>query len=165
MPSQSGQGRVEAVLTTTPIDVAGALKALMSRALGLGALVSFQGVVRPVTKQGETLDQLILDYHPRMTLASLNQIAQDGLDRFSPRAVTIVHRYGMMLPGDVIVLVAVASDHRRDAFFAGEYLMDRLKTEAVFWKREAGAFGERWIEPTEQDKADWRRWNESDPGN
>jgi len=164
-PTQYAHAAAQALLTTAPIDVAGHLEALAKQAPGLGALVSFQGMVRPLTKQGEAVERLFLDYHPRMTLGSLRQIAQDGLDRFDLGAVTVVHRCGAMQPGDIIVLVAVASDHRRDAFLAGEYLMDRLKTEAVFWKREIGAFGERWIEPTEQDNKERKRWNEESTGN
>ncbi|KJS26484.1 MAG: molybdopterin synthase [Hyphomonadaceae bacterium BRH_c29] len=137
---------------------------LRERAVGHGALVSFEGIVRPVTKQGEALDRLVLDHHPRMTASSLDRIARDGAARFDVRALSVVHRAGAMVPGEIIVLVAVASDHRRDAFRCADYLMDRLKTEAVFWKREQGPFGERWIEPTQRDTEDRERWNEENAG-
>jgi len=99
------------------------------------------------------------EWHPRMTEISLRRIAEAGADRFATRAVAVVHRCGDILPGETIVLVAVASDHRRDAFLAAEYIMDRLKTDAVFWKREVGTFGSRWIEPTQRDQQDRTRWN------
>ena len=100
-----------------------------------------------------------------MTLVSLQRIARAGLERFDVSAVSVVHRCGAMTPGEVIVFVGVTSDHRKEAFLAAEYLMDRLKSEAVFWKRELGPFGERWIEPTERDVIDLERWNEKDAGN
>jgi molybdopterin synthase catalytic subunit len=155
---------VRSELAFVPIDAAVWLLELRERAVGHGALVSFEGIVRPVTKQGEALDRLVLDHHPRMTASSLDRIARDGAARFDVRALSVVHRAGAMVPGEIIVLVAVASDHRRDAFRCADYLMDRLKTEAVFWKREQGPFGERWIEPTQRDTEDRERWNEENAG-
>ncbi|MDP1553881.1 MAG: molybdenum cofactor biosynthesis protein MoaE, partial [Hyphomonas sp.] len=163
MSDNSGQ-RVHAELAASAIDVAARVDNLRLRAPGHGAVVSFQGTVRSVTKQGERLAQLVLDHHPRMTLVSLQRIAEAGLKRFDVSAVSVVHRCGAMSPGEVIVFVGVTSDHRREAFMAADYLMDRLKTEAVFWKREIGPFGERWIEPTERDMTDLERWNEEDAG-
>ncbi|MCP5432670.1 MAG: molybdenum cofactor biosynthesis protein MoaE [Alphaproteobacteria bacterium] len=156
--------RVRAELAFEPIDAAAWLDDLRQRGGGHGALVSFEGVVRPVTKEGEPLDRLVLDHHPRMTAASLVRIANDGAARFDVNAVSVVHRAGSMSSGEIIVLVAVASDHRREAFQCADYLMDRLKTEAVFWKREEGPFGARWIEPTKRDIEDRERWNEEDAG-
>lgn len=115
--------------------------------------------MRPETRAGEPLHRLVLEWHPRMTETSLRRIAEAGADRFAARAVTVVHRCGDILPGETIVLVAAASDHRRDAFLAADYIMDRLKTDAVFWKREVGAFGSRWIEPTQRDQQDRMRWH------
>ena len=155
---------VHAELANTVIDAAARLDDLRLRAPGHGAVVSFQGTVRPVTKQGEPLEQLILDHHPRMTLVSLQRIAEAGIRRFDVSAVSVVHRCGAMVPGEVIVFVGVTGDHRREAFLAADYLMDRLKTEAVFWKRELGPFGERWIEPTDRDRMDLERWNEKNAG-
>jgi len=153
-----------AELAFTSIESAARLQELRQRAMGYGALVSFEGVVRPVTKQGEPLDRLILDHHPHMTVSSLERIAREGAARFDICALSVVHRAGAMAPGEIIVLVAVASDHRRAAFQCADYLMDRLKTEAVFWKREQGPFGERWIEPTQRDTEDRERWNEEKTG-
>ncbi|MDO8838423.1 MAG: molybdenum cofactor biosynthesis protein MoaE [Parvibaculum sp.] len=78
----------------------------------------------------------------------------EGFNRFDLHTLTVVQRAGAMTPGEVIVLVAVASDRRREAFLAADYLMARLKTEAVFWKQEQGTFGERWIESTDRDTQD-----------
>ncbi len=155
---------VRSELAFEPIDAGEWLEELRLRSSGHGALVSFEGVVRPVTKQGEPLERLVLDHHPRMTARSLERIAEDGAARFNVGALSVVHRAGVMVPGDIIVLVAVASDHRREAFRCADYLMDRLKTEAVFWKREQGVFGERWIEPTKRDTMDRERWDEETAG-
>ncbi len=165
MIQERSEHNLHAELAASPIDVTARLDDLRLRAPGHGAVVSFQGTVRSVTKQGEPLDHLVLDYHPRMTLVSLQRIARAGLERFDVSAVSVVHRCGAMTPGEVIVFVGVTSDHRKEAFLAAEFLMDSLKSEAVFWKRELGPFGERWIEPTERDVIDLERWNEKDAGN
>jgi molybdopterin synthase catalytic subunit len=80
--------------------------------------------------------------------------------RFDVTAVKIVHRHGEVRPGEAIVFVAAASVHRRAAFEAADYMMDRLKTEAVFWKREDAVDGSRWIEPTDADRFERARWSE-----
>ena len=147
-------------LTESPIDTRANEGSFLSRIGGAGAVVTFHGITRPLTKQGEPLDRLVLEWHPSMTRKSLQAIAEDGLARFEVVHVHVVHRCGPILPGETIVFVAVASDHRREAFRAADYLMDRLKTDAVFWKREEGPFGRRWIEPTESDRDDRSRWSD-----
>ena len=124
---------------------------------GAGAIASFTGLARPATKEGATIERLFLDHHPRLTEQSLRDIA-DSADRFGVDAVRVVHRYGAILPGEAIVFVAAAAAHRRAAFEAIDYLMDRLKTDALFWKREDGVDVSAWIEPTEADRADRARW-------
>ena len=123
-----------------------------------GAVVSFVGLVRPRGADGEMLDRLFLDHHPRLTERSLEAIGQAAMERFEVGAVRIVHRCGDMAPGEPIVFAAAASAHRRAAFEAADYLMDRLKTDALFWKREEAGGGTRWIEPTETDHEDRARW-------
>jgi molybdopterin synthase catalytic subunit len=132
----------------------------MSTAAGAGAVVSFCGIARPSSKSGEAVTALHLDHYPGMTERSLQAIAEDGERRFDVTDILVIHRCGAIAPGEVIVFVAAASLHRRAAFEAADYLMDRLKTEAVFWKKEEGVDGSRWIEPTEADRADQARWNE-----
>ncbi len=125
---------------------------------GAGAIVSFTGLARPTTKEGAAIERLFLDHHSRLTRQSLDEIAASA-GRFDVTAVRIVHRCGEIAPGEAIVFVAAASAHRRAAFEAADYLMDRLKTDALFWKREDGVDGARWIEPTEADRADRARWS------
>ena len=133
--------------------------AFTQQSQGAGAVVTFRGIMRPLSKQGEPLDALILEWHPRMTQKSLNDIAKDGQSRFGLSHVHIVHRCGTIKPHEVIVCVIVASDHRREAFLGADYIMDRLKMDAVFWKKEQGQFGTRWIEPTTRDHKDHQRWS------
>lgn len=145
-------------LTAEPFDAAAELAELTRSAAGDGAVVSFVGLARALTKAGDSLNTLVLEHHPRLTAKSLEDIASDALQRFPVGQVRIVHRCGDIAPGDPIVFAGATSPHRRAAFEAADYLMDRLKTEAVFWKREEGASGSRWIEPTEADYADRNRW-------
>ena len=125
-----------------------------------GAVVSFTGLVRGVTSNGPAVQALRLDWRPGLTERSMQDIAEAARARFDVSAVYVVHRCGRMAPGDVIVFVAASSPHRREAFLAADYLMDRLKSEAAFWKHESGPEGGRWIEPTEQDRAALARWSD-----
>ena len=88
----------------------------------------------------------------------MEEIVRDAHLRFEVTRCHVVHRYGRIIPGEAIVFVAAAARHRRAAFEAADYIMDRLKTEAVFWKREEGDFGTAWIEPSDEDAADVGRW-------
>jgi molybdopterin synthase catalytic subunit len=124
---------------------------------GAGAIASFTGLARPTTKDGAPIDRLFLDHHSRLTRRSLDEIAASA-ERFGVSAVRIVHRCGEIAPGEAIVFVAAAAPHRRAAFEVVDSLMDRLKTDALFWKREDGVDGSHWIEPTGADRADRARW-------
>lgn len=134
------------------------LAALIERASGDGAIVSFTGIARPFSKNGQPVNGLALEHHPVLTLKSLEDIAADAAARFDVSHVQVVHRSGGIAAGEPIVFAGAASLHRRAAFDAADYLMDRLKTEAVFWKREIGEGGSEWIEPTKADYSDRERW-------
>lgn len=149
---------VDARLESRPFDPSAELRELTRSAAGDGAIASFIGLARSVAKSGEPLQALILDHHPRLTLKSLQCIAADAAARFDVTQVRVVHRCGGIESGEPIVFVGAASAHRRAAFDAADYLMDRLKTEAVFWKREETGSGATWIEPTDADYADRARW-------
>ena len=128
---------------------------------GEGAVVSFLGIARARTADGEEVERLVLDHHPRLTLVSLDEIAAAARGRFAIASLRIVHRSGAVAPGETIVFVAAAAEHRRAAFEAADYMMDRLKTDAVFWKREDTPEGSRWIEPRDEDYSARERWNET----
>ena len=149
---------VRARLEAGPFDPSVELANLIEAASNDGAVVSFVGVARPQSKDGANVDRLVLEHHPRLTLKSLEDIAVEAAERFDVSQVRVVHRCGEIAAGEPIVFAAAASPHRRAAFEAADYLMDRLKTEAVFWKREEGPAGSNWIEPTETDYADRGRW-------
>ena len=152
--------RIEARLAQAPFQPDQELAGFAAD--GTGAVVSFTGLARGETADGAKVERLFLDHHPRLTEQSLNDIAASAA-RFGVAAVRIVHRCGAVAPGEAIVFVAAAARHRRAAFEAVDCLMDALKTDAVFWKREDGVDGARWIEPTEGDRADRARWSDPCP--
>lgn len=127
---------------------------------GEGAVTSFVGLARPTAAEGATVAGLFLDHHPTLTAGSVGKIAEEAKARFAVTRVSVVHRYGKVPAGEPVVFVAAAASHRRPAFEAADYMMDRLKTEALFWKREDTDDGSSWIEPSERDFADTRRWSE-----
>jgi molybdopterin synthase catalytic subunit len=140
------------------LDPARELDALLADASGDGAVVSFVGIARARSKDGMPVDELVLEHHPTLTERSLEDIAVAAAERFAVSQVRVVHRCGTVPAGAPIVFAAASSAHRRAAFDCADYLMDRLKTEAVLWKREVGAEGSAWIEPTEADYSDSGRW-------
>ena len=139
----------------TAFDPGSELAQLAGSAPGAGGVVSFTGLVR--AEQG-AVSRLALEAHPVLTARSLETIAVDACARFDLIAVRIVHRAGELAPDEPIVFAGAAAAHRRAAFLAVDYMMDRLKTEAVFWKREDGTGASRWIEPCASDTADHARW-------
>lgn len=146
-------------LAETPFEAEREFEAFLAGLDGEGAVVSFVGRARQRSREGAELGGLFLDHHPSLTQSSIDQIAAAAAERFDISALAIVHRCGEVAPGEPIVFVAAAALHRRAAFEAADYAMDRLKTDAVFWKREDGASGSSWIEPTEADRADRARWS------
>ncbi|MFO7476994.1 MAG: molybdenum cofactor biosynthesis protein MoaE [Methyloceanibacter sp.] len=114
----------------------------------IGAIVSFTGAVRD---QGGTIEQMTLEHYPGMTEAELQRIEAEANARWPLQASLIVHRHGPLKPGDNIVLVITASEHRDAAFEAAKFLMDYLKTRAPFWKRETGPTGSTWVEARSED--------------
>ena len=119
-----------------------------------GGIASFIGQVRA----GEGVEALELRHYAPLTLPAMQRLAEDALTRWGLEGLLIIHRAGVMRPGDAIVLVAAAARHRRDAFAAAEFAMDHLKSESWFWKREQAGGIWRWIEPRAQDFADIKRW-------
>lgn len=150
-------------LAAEPFAADRELAEFMSGLTGEGAVVSFAGVARPRSESDAEVDRLHLDHHPRLTERSLQEIASAAHDRFDISSLRIVHRCGSVGPGETIVFVAAASVHRRAAFEAADYMMDRLKTDAVFWKREDTADGSHWIEPRDDDYGARERWSETWP--
>ena len=137
-------------------DPGAELNAFSAGRTDMGAVVTFSGVVRDTgSSQLETME---IEHYPGMTEAALQEIAQTAMTRWSLGDALVIHRYGKMAPGDVIMMVATASRHRRDAFEAAEFLMDYLKSRAPFWKREVTADGTAWVAAREDDEAALDRW-------
>ncbi len=124
----------------------------------VGALVSFVGQVRDLN-DGSVVSGMHLEHYPGMTEKALAGIAKQAMQRWELADALVIHRYGDLKPLDQIVLVVVASAHRQAAFAACEFIMDFLKTEAPFWKKESTPEGERWVDAKEIDEAAKKRWN------
>jgi len=129
----------------------------------IGAVASFVGVARDVN-DGEAVATLALEHYPGMTERALEDICAQARRRWNIIDVLVVHRIGELKPTDQIVLVVVTSAHRGDAFAACEFVMDYLKTEAPFWKKEATAAGARWVDARDGDDAARARWEEKGKG-
>lgn len=139
-------------------DLAAEEAALRTVAGDAGALVVFQGMVRG-HDNSTPLAALFLEHYPGVTEAEIERIAEDAATRWPVSAVRVVHRVGSLAAGEQIVLVLVASAHRKVAFAAAEYLMDYLKTEAPFWKREDFTDGSsRWVDAKASDSAAAASW-------
>ncbi|MBA2963339.1 MULTISPECIES: molybdenum cofactor biosynthesis protein MoaE [Ramlibacter] len=125
----------------------------------VGAVCSFVGTVRAAGKPGESevLD-MELEHYPGMTEKAIEAMVDEAHRRFDIFAARVVHRVGLLRPGEQIVLVAVTSAHRGQSFQACEFLMDYLKTQAPFWKKERTAQGERWVDARVSDDAALARW-------
>ncbi len=129
----------------------------LNRDHACGAVASFLGIVRNAN-EGEAVYAMELEHYPAMTEKALAGIVEKARTRWSLGDVTVIHRVGRLMPGDQIVLVLVASAHRQEAFAACEFIMDWLKTEAPFWKKEHTPEGPRWVDARESDDEARRRW-------
>jgi molybdopterin synthase catalytic subunit len=120
----------------------------------IGAVVSFSGLCRA----DDGLAALTLEHYPDMAEAEIRRHADEALARWPLQGLTIIHRYGRITPGENIVLVVAASSHRQAAFEAAEFLMDYLKTNAPFWKREESTEGASWVDAKSRDDDAAARW-------
>ena len=125
----------------------------------IGAIASFIGLVRDVN-DGSGVSTLSLEHYPGMTEKALEKIVADARARWDVIDCTVIHRVGELKPTDQIVLVIVASSHRGEAFEACEFIMDYLKTEAPFWKKEVTPEGARWVDSRESDSSAALRWQD-----
>lgn len=125
----------------------------------VGAVASFVGVVRDVNDDA-TVAAMTLEHYPGMTEKSLEAIVEQARSRWNVYEILVIHRIGELHPTDPIVLVVVTSAHRGDAFAACQFVMDYLKTDAPFWKKEATPEGARWVEARDSDDAARERWED-----
>ena len=130
---------------------------LKARSRAIGAVVAFTGSVRDINED-DSVSSLTLEHYPGMTEKEISKILEEAAERWNVMGATVIHRVGELHPGDDIVLVAIASAHRGDAFHACEFVMDYLKTRATFWKKEQTDQGERWLTTRETDVAAAKNW-------
>jgi molybdopterin synthase catalytic subunit len=142
---------------TEDFDAGSEIARLRAGDATIGAIASFIGTVRDVS-DAATITGLTLEHYPGMTEAALDDIVGEARRRFDIRDALVIHRIGALVPGDQIVLVVVASAHRGMAFDACRLIMDFLKTQAPFWKKERLPDGERWVEARASDDEAARRW-------
>jgi molybdopterin synthase catalytic subunit len=138
-------------------DVGAEIAALRREDAGVGAVCSFIGTVRD-RNDGSTVTAMELEHYPGMTEKAIESMIDDAFRRFDIRGVRVIHRVGPLQLQDQIVLVVVTSVHRGESYQACEFLMDYLKTQAPFWKKESTPQGERWVDARVADDAALKRW-------
>ncbi len=141
-------------------DIAHEIAALTRGRSDVGAVVTFSGICRG-SENGEPIAALTLEHYPGMAEAEIKRHTDEAMSRWPLTGLTVIHRVGRIKPGENIVLVLAASQHRQAAFQAAEFLMDYLKANAPFWKREESAKGASWIEARGHDDDAAARWTKS----
>ncbi len=144
-------------LQTEDFDIAAEVARLTRGRTDIGAVATFTGICRG-SEAGEAIAAMTLEHYPGMAEAEISRHVEDAKARWPLLGVTVIHRYGRLVPGENIVLVVTTSSHRQDAFAAAEFLMDYLKTQAPFWKREERAEGAQWVEAKGADDVALERW-------
>jgi molybdopterin synthase catalytic subunit len=144
-------------LQEADFEVGAELAALRGGDARSGAIASFIGLVRDVS-DGSSVSEMTLEHYPGMTEKVLEAIVAEAKTRWPILDALVIHRFGRLLPTEQIVLVAVSSAHRGEAFAACEFIMDFLKTRAPFWKREVTAEGARWVDARETDQSAAASW-------
>jgi molybdopterin synthase catalytic subunit len=142
---------------TEDFNLASLHRELLAGRSDVGAIVSFIGLVRDL--EGDPLQQMTLEHYPGMTEKALQGIAAKAQARWQIADLAIIHRVGALQPADQIVMVSVLSAHRGDAFAACEFVMDYLKTEAPFWKKETSEQGSKWVEARKSDVFTQKKWD------
>ena len=138
-------------------DLGAEVARLRAERADVGAIASFVGVVRD-NNDGSSVGAMTLEHYPGMTQKALTNICDQALARFNITHALVIHRFGKLEPTDQIVLVVTAGGHRGDAFASCEFIMDFLKTEAPFWKKEETNRGSSWVEARESDNESARKW-------
>jgi len=165
-PAVKGIMSISISVQAKDFDLGAEYDRLRSIGDGLGAIVTFTGLVRDFESRPEEpqysrkLTTLTLQHYPEMTERLLSDIVEQALTRWSLLGVTVIHRIGSLSPNDQIVLVGVASTHRHDAFQAAEFVMDYLKTRATFWKKAHVDGQEQWLDAKRSDANAAARWDD-----
>ncbi len=149
-------------IQTQDFDISAELAALRAGQAGVGAVCSFLGAVRD-RNEGDAVASMELEHYPGMTEKAIEAMIDEAHQRFDILGARVIHRVGLLQPMDQIVWVAVTSAHRGQSFLACEFLMDYLKTQAPFWKKEQTPQGARWVDARVSDDAALARWGISRP--
>ena len=145
-------------IQTQDFDLSTEVAALRDGDGGVGAVATFTGTVRDRSGSQGAISAMELEHYPGMTERAIEAMIEQAQQRFDIRGARVIHRVGLLQPGEQIVLVAVTSAHRGQAFQACEFLMDYLKTQAPFWKKETSAEGSFWVDARVADDAALARW-------
>ncbi len=137
-------------------DFSTEIKNFSAKFENIGALVTFTGIVRG--QKSQTLDYMVIEHYPGMTEKQIHLIVEEAFKRWKIIDALVIHRYGKLDPGEPIVMVATAAEHRIEAFEAAEYLMDYLKSKAPFWKKEVLNGKENWVKAAIEDETALSRW-------
>jgi molybdopterin synthase catalytic subunit len=143
------------VVQTAPFDIGGEANAFATGLAGVGAVVTFTGIVRDLSGD---LAAMQIEHYPGMTERAIASIVTEAVSRWSLRDALVIHRHGTLSVGEPIMMVATAAAHRGDAFAAAEFLMDYLKSRAPFWKKEITSSGAEWVAAKNEDEAALKRW-------
>ena len=150
-------GKVEVRIQEADFDLSTELAQLRAAQPGVGAIVSFVGTVRDLN-EGASVAEMALEHYPGMTEQAIQTIIEQARARWELFGALVIHRVGPLLPMEQIVLVAVTSAHRGEAFAACEFIIDFLKTEAPFWKKEQTPDGARWVDARVSDDVALEKW-------
>jgi molybdopterin synthase catalytic subunit len=138
-----------------PFDLGAEANIFAGRQTGMGAVVTFTGIVRDLEAG---LNMMEIEHYPGMTERAITEIASEAMTRWSLGDALVIHRHGRLGPDEVIMMVATAARHRVDAFEAAQYLMDYLKSRAPFWKKEITREGGQWVAARDEDEQALDRW-------
>ena len=141
-----------------PFDFSAEVVAFQVDVQNAGAVVTFTGVVRD---DSGCLDHMFIEHYPGMTEAALQKFALQAMEKFGLEDALVIHRYGVLTPGEAIMMVATAARHRKDAFAGADYLMDYLKSRAPFWKKEVSKDHTEWVSSKVQDEDALEAWSDA----
>ncbi len=143
-------------LQAEPFDPGAETNAFLTDTEGMGAAVTFTGLVR--STPGDPVQSLTLEHYPDLAQKQIERFAEQAIKRFELRNIIVIHRFGRMLPGEPIVQVMALAAHRQAAFDGANFVMDWLKTDAPFWKKEETSEGQNWVEARAADDAAKEKW-------
>ncbi len=143
-------------IQTAPFDPGGEANAFMQGTAGAGAVVTFTGLVRSTSN--DKVSALVLECYPELAVSEIGRIVDEAVERFGLIRAAVIHRYGSLEPNEPIMQVMTLAPHRLAAFDGANFLMDYLKTDAPFWKRESTPEGHRWVEAKAEDDVARSRW-------